>query len=117
MPGLSFDHLERAQLLADRITVFETLKAEKNRLDLIFKLMGECAEKSLTLRFKSPGSPSRGVALLFGFFDVLIDCGSRATIQEVEDRPAFMDGDPIGHRFRSFVQYGQEHTSENCQFP
>jgi hypothetical protein len=63
---------------------------------LIFKLMGEGAEKSPTLSFKSAGSRSRGIALLFGFFDVLSDRDSRAKVQQIKDGPAPVDGDPVG---------------------
>src|ERR1700674_4836098 len=103
--------------MGGRITVFETLKAKKDRLDLVPKLMGERAEKSLALSFEGARSRSGCVALLFGFFSMLIDRGSRAKIQEVQDRPTAIDGDPIGDRFRSFIQHGQEHAPEDCQFP
>jgi hypothetical protein len=36
---VSFDHLERVQLMVGRITAFEALQAKENRLDLVPKLM------------------------------------------------------------------------------
>jgi hypothetical protein len=39
LAGLSFDHLERVQLMVGRITAFEALQAQENRLDLVPKLM------------------------------------------------------------------------------
>src|ERR1700693_6435070 len=79
--------------------------------------MGERTEKSLTLRFEGDRSRRSCVTLMFGFFDVLIDRGFRAEIQKVQDRCTSVDRDPIRHRFRSCIQYGQEYAPENCQFP
>jgi len=63
---------------------FQTLERKKDRLDLIPELMGERAEKSLTLGFKNAGFRGGVVAFLFGLFDVLIDRGSRAKVEQIQ---------------------------------
>src|SRR6202035_5837526 len=93
------------------------MQAQENRLDLVAKFMGQCAQKSLALSFEDSSSRGRCIALLFGFFDVLIDRGPRAKIQQVQDRFTSIDGDPIGDCCRSLIQYGQEHAPESRQFP
>jgi hypothetical protein len=79
--------------------------------------MGERTEKSLALTFEGDRSRSSCITLMFRFFDVLIDRGFRAEIQKVQDRCASVNRNPIRHRFRSFIQHGQEYASKNCQFP
>src|SRR6202162_487126 len=79
--------------------------------------MGKAPEESLALYFEGARSRRSSVALLFGFFDVLIYRHSCTNIQEIQDRPTSTDGDPIGNLVRSFIQYGQEHTPQSRQFP
>src|ERR1700722_14717406 len=79
--------------------------------------MGKAPEESLALGFEGARSRRSSVALLFGFFDVLIDRHSCTNIQEIQDGPTSPARDPSGDLVRSFIQYGQEHTPQSRQFP